>query len=132
MFEGLIKPRWYPGNEVWLFLNNLWVPIFALFSVVGVIVLYKTIKQDWSKNVAVPFIVNIVGVVLVPVMTFQLETLIGGFIVTLLLSVSAGMQGYMLWRYSKILTLLCVPYVLWTIPIIVLYIELIRLNRNLQ
>jgi len=89
---------------------------------------YKVIKEGWPKYLLLPFIANIIGVVLFVVVLETDVILLGGFLVVLLMLVGTVVQIVGLWSRSLTLALLCIPYLIWLIMMSVFYIELIRVN----
>jgi tryptophan-rich sensory protein len=124
----LQMPFWYPGDEALLVFNQLWVPVFGIFALVSMILSYKVIKEGWPKYLLLPFITNIIGVVLFVVVLETDVIVLGGFFVVLLMLVGTVVQIVGLWSRSLTLALLCIPYLIWLIIMNVFYIELIRVN----
>ncbi len=126
--SNIKTPSWYPGDEAFAFLNELWVPVFGIFALVSLIVVYKIIREGWPKYLIAPFITNIIGVVLFPIVVKMDSLVLGGSFVTLLMFVGTVVQIWELSSRARTLALLCVPYLIWLIIILIISIELIRLN----
>lgn len=121
-------PFWYPGDQVFTIFNQLWVPVFGIFALVSLIIIYKVIRDGWPKYLVWPFIMNIIGLVLFAIVVKTDVIVSGGSLVVLLMLAGTVVQIWGVWSRSLTLALLCVPYLIWLIIMQVFYIELIRLN----
>ena len=125
---ALQKPWWYPGDAVWGSVNQIWVPVYILFSLLYLVVFYRVIKGDWPWITAVPFIVNILTTFLFVVIAVQFKDLLP-VAIDIFAMFGAMVWGLVLvWRRSRRLAALGLPYAIWLTVFMVMYAELLRLN----
>jgi len=125
---ALEKPWWYPGDAIWGDVNQIWVPVYVLFSILYLIVFYKVIRGEWPWLMAVPFLLNILTTFLFIVIAVQFKEILP-VAINMFVMFGAMVWGMVLvYRRSRWLAALGVPYAIWLTVFMLMYIELVRLN----
>jgi tryptophan-rich sensory protein len=129
-FQLFNTPSWYEPGVTLPVLNQAWIPLYALFSLIFVISLYHMIRGEWEWLMILPFVINIFSTFVFPLIMLQtthVALLFAWFDLLVMLCATFGVVG-VLWRKSRVLSLLLLPYVVWTLIVFVFQTELVRLN----
>jgi tryptophan-rich sensory protein len=125
---ALEKPWWYPGDAIWSNVNQMFVAVYVLFSLLYLVVFYRIIKGDWPWTIAVPFIINILTTFFFVVIAMQFKVLLPVAIDIFVMYITMVWGLVMVYRRSRWLAALGLPYAIWLTVFMVMYAELLRLN----
>ena len=88
------------------------------------------IRGEWEWVMIIPFVINIFSTFVFPLIMLQtthVALLFAWFDLLVMVCATFGVVG-VLWRKSRVLSLLLLPYVVWTLIVFVFQTELVRLN----
>jgi tryptophan-rich sensory protein len=125
-YDSLVKPFYSPPD--WLF-GVAWgiiYPLIAIYAVLLIISFYK--KGNFVKDISWIFILNMIfNYAFTPVTLMFLNVNISLFMILLVLG-SLVWLFVKSWKYSKGLTYILIPYLVWVSFATILSVHLIFLN----
>ena len=109
-YAALAKPTWAPPN--WLF-GPVWTTLYVLIGIALFLVWREGLENNDVKVALGVFGVQLILNVLWSVVFFGLNSLLGGFIIIIILWITILTNIIVFYRVSKPAGLLLVPYIIW-------------------
>lgn len=109
-YSQLIKPEWAPPS--WLF-GPVWSVLYTIIFITFGWVFYQIFKGNIPKNVALPFVINLVSNALFTPLQFGLQNNVLAFIDILIVLGSIGWFMKAIWPHAKWVVYANIPYLLW-------------------
>lgn len=109
-YAALEKPSWTPTGET---IGLIWSILYPLIFLSVGILFYKIWKKKIPKKVATPFLINLAANFLFTPILFGLKNLPLASIDILVVLVTIVWSIKAVWKYSKIIGYLQIPYLIW-------------------
>ncbi|MDO8460884.1 MAG: TspO/MBR family protein [bacterium] len=109
-YQALTKPSWTPSGQT---IGTIWSILYPIIFVTFAIIFYKVYKKKFKSYVATPFIINLVANLLFTPIQFGLKNLPLAVLDILIVWVTIIWGMRVVWKYSKILSLTQIPYLIW-------------------
>lgn len=124
-YQILIKPAWAP--PAWLF-GPVWAVLYTIIAISFGYVTYSYFKGVIPFVVLLPFILNLIFNFLFTPLQFGLQNNLLASIDILLVLTTLGWALYVIYPYSKIVTYVNIPYLLWVSFATILQLTITYLN----
>ncbi len=121
------KPKISPPE--WVF-GPVWTVLYTLIAISLFIVFAKLGKQELPFIVALPFILNIISNLLYTPVNFGLKNLGAATIIIYLILATTIWAMVAIWKYSRPVTYMYIPYVLWVSFATILQTTVWRMNSK--
>jgi len=125
-YRQLIKPSWAPPS--WLF-GPVWTVLYSIIAVSFGMVFYKVIKRQIPWIAALPFILNLIFNFAFTPLQFGLRNNFLAAIDIILIWLTLIFALTAIWPYSRWITLVNIPYLLWVSFAAVLQLTITYLNK---
>ncbi len=109
-YQALNKPSWTPSGET---IGTIWSILYPIILVTFGIIFYKVYKKKFKSYVATPFIINLLANFAFTPIQFGLKNLPLAALDILIVWVTIIWGMKIVWKYSKILSLAQIPYLIW-------------------
>ncbi|MGI5827535.1 MAG: TspO/MBR family protein [Patescibacteria group bacterium] len=124
-YESLEKPSWTPSVMT---ISVIWSFLYPIILISFGYILYRTLKGDIKKSVFVVFAINLVANLLFTPILFGLRSLILASLDILIVLGTIVLGMITIWPYSKTLSLVQVPYLIWVSIATVLQFSILSMN----
>ncbi len=121
------KPKISPPG--WIF-GPVWTVLYSLIAVCLFIVFEKLCRRELPFIVALPFILNIIFNLLYTPVNFGLKDLGAATVIVYLILATTIWAMIAIWKYSRPVTYMYVPYVLWVAFATILQTTVWIMNRK--
>lgn len=109
-YSNIQKPFFAPPE--WLF-GLAWGIIYPLIAIAGLRLIYLVYKKQAPKNLLAVFGLNLAANFLFTPIQLGLQPLWPASIDILVILATLAFLEYKIWRYSKLVFILLLPYLLW-------------------
>jgi len=124
-YESLEKPSWTPSGMT---ISVIWSFLYPIILISFGYILYRTLKGDIKKSVFVVFAINLVANLLFTPILFGLRSLILASLDILIVLGTIILGMITIWPYSKTLSLVQAPYLIWVSIATVLQFSILSMN----
>ena len=124
-YATLLKPEWAPPS--WLF-GPVWSVLYVLIAISFIFVFYQAYKGKLSKNIVIPFVLNIIFNILFTPLQFGLKNNLLALVDILLVLVTLIWAIVSIYPKYRWVALINIPYLLWVSFATVLQITITVLN----
>jgi benzodiazapine receptor len=124
-YAGLRKPSWQPPD--WLF-GPVWTTIFTAAAIAALFAWRRAPDRTSRTRMVQAFVVNLILNVLWSLLFFRLRRPDYAFAEVALLWASIATIMFLTWTYSRVSSLLLVPYLAWVSFAAFLNLTIVRLN----
>lgn len=125
-YAALEKPAWTPGGET---IGMIWTILYPIIFVTFGIIFWWGIKKKIPLAVVLPFLTNIIANFAFTSAQFGLKNLPLAAVDILVVWTTIVWGMVVIWKYSKILSLLQIPYLSWVSIATFLQLSITFLNR---
>lgn len=110
-YFSIQKPFFAPPD--WVF-GVAWGIIYPLIAIAGFYLIYLVYKKQVPKNLLAVFVLNMAANLLFTPIQLGLQPLWPASIDILVILATLTFLEYKIWRYSKLVFILLLPYLLWS------------------
>ena len=125
-YAQLIKPAFAP--PAWVF-GPVWTVLYVLIAISFGFVFLRVARRQWPAKVGVPFGINLIANILFTPIQFGLRNNALALLDILVILATILWMMKSVWRHSRWVAFLQVPYLLWVSFATVLQISITWLNR---
>ena len=124
-YAALSKPYWAPPS--WLF-GPVWTVLYVIIAITFGYVFYSVISKKLSKNIAIPFILNLIfNFAFTPIQFGLKNNLLAAVDITLVLATIVWAM-MVIFPYKKWVVYANIPYFCWVIFATILQFSITYLN----
>jgi translocator protein len=124
-YNQLIKPSWSPLVEVF---GQVWSVLYVIIIITFTRVFWLYYKKQLKLTVIIPFILNILFNILFTPIQFGLQNNILASIDIVLILITLVWAMVAIYKHSKWLSILQIPYLLWVCIATMLQLSITYLN----
>lgn len=109
-YDSLIKPSWTPDASI---ISLIWTILYPIIFISFGIIFYRTWKKKVPRKVILPFVINLIANFAFTPILFNLQNLSLATLDILIIWATIVWGITLIWKFSKVLSLVQIPYLIW-------------------
>lgn len=109
-YSSLIKPNWTPDAST---ISLIWTILYPIIFISFGIIFYLAWKKKVPKKIILPFVINLIANFTFTPILFNLQNLSLATLDILIIWATIVWGITLIWKFSKVLALVQIPYLIW-------------------